>query len=89
MKAAIHWSILIAASAAATMSHAINEIDAVSICGELGVMKVNIDELPEGVSLEDVRLCADHPLGRDRSLDPSDGASIPPEYMEIHHLDME
>ncbi|KAI2821237.1 hypothetical protein CBS63078_9223 [Aspergillus niger] len=32
-------------------------------CGSLGVMKVDPADLPEGVTLADVRKCADHPLG--------------------------
>ncbi|KAL3455394.1 hypothetical protein BJX64DRAFT_295089 [Aspergillus heterothallicus] len=33
-------------------------------CGSLGVMRIDPAELPEGVLLSDVRMCADHPLGR-------------------------
>lgn len=85
MKVAINLSVLIATSAAITMNHTMNEIDAETICGELSVIKVGISELPEDVSPEDIRLCAQHPLGRNRTLD----ASIPPEYMENDPPDME
>ncbi|KAE8154232.1 hypothetical protein BDV25DRAFT_148129 [Aspergillus avenaceus] len=32
-------------------------------CGSLGVMRIDPAELPEGISMSDVRMCADHPLG--------------------------
>ncbi|RAH66098.1 uncharacterized protein BO66DRAFT_332325 [Aspergillus aculeatinus CBS 121060] len=32
-------------------------------CGSLGVMRIDPAELPEGVTMADVRMCADHPLG--------------------------
>ncbi|RAL15125.1 uncharacterized protein BO97DRAFT_403750 [Aspergillus homomorphus CBS 101889] len=32
-------------------------------CGSLGVMMIDPAELPEGVTMSDVRMCADHPLG--------------------------
>lgn len=41
------------------------EVNPVKICGRLGVMKVNPDNLPEGVRMEDVRMCAGHPNGYD------------------------
>ncbi|PHH82213.1 hypothetical protein CDD82_6700 [Ophiocordyceps australis] len=31
-------------------------------CGALGVLRVNASSLPLGVSLQDVRTCAEHPL---------------------------
>ncbi|KAM0256816.1 hypothetical protein ACHAQJ_004768 [Trichoderma viride] len=65
------------------MSRPIRELDATSICGELGVMKFNASELPSDVSAGDVRMCAEHPHGRNRSLDISDGASLAP--MESIH----
>ncbi|KAL5697303.1 hypothetical protein ACHQM5_030855 [Ranunculus cassubicifolius] len=39
--------------------------DSASKCGSLGVMSSN--NLPEGINPADVRTCADHPLGRNRS----------------------
>lgn len=39
------------------------EVDPVKICGRLGVMKVDPADLEEGVNKEDIRMCADHPLG--------------------------
>lgn len=35
-------------------------------CGDLHVMKVNLEHLPEGVAPEQVRHCAEHPLGNIR-----------------------
>jgi hypothetical protein len=32
-------------------------------CGSLGVMRIDPAELPEGVTMADVRMCADHPRG--------------------------
>ncbi|RAH40459.1 uncharacterized protein BO95DRAFT_424724 [Aspergillus brunneoviolaceus CBS 621.78] len=32
-------------------------------CGSLGVMRIDPAELSEGVTMADVRMCADHPLG--------------------------
>lgn len=69
MKATVHLFVLVAASAAITMNHTINEINAETICKELDAMKVNISQLLESASPEDVHLCADHPLGRSRTLD--------------------
>ncbi|PTB39177.1 hypothetical protein M441DRAFT_433671 [Trichoderma asperellum CBS 433.97] len=81
MKAAI-LSIFVAASAAFQGSNdATNEITADNICGELGAINLGPNELPGHVSLEDVRTCAQHPLGRNRTLDLSDEASVPPAYV--------
>ncbi|KAJ9427199.1 hypothetical protein QL093DRAFT_2094332 [Fusarium oxysporum] len=33
---------------------------------------------PDGVEPSDLRLCADHPLGRNRTLDSAEGASLAP-----------
>ncbi|KAF4254002.1 hypothetical protein CNMCM8812_001850 [Aspergillus fumigatus] len=32
-------------------------------CGSLGVMRIDPAELPEGITMSDVRMCANHPLG--------------------------
>jgi hypothetical protein len=32
-------------------------------CGSLGVMRIDPADLPEGITMDDVRMCADHPLG--------------------------
>ncbi|KAF4152774.1 hypothetical protein CNMCM6069_001599 [Aspergillus lentulus] len=32
-------------------------------CGSMGVMIINPAELPEGITMSDVRMCTDHPLG--------------------------
>lgn len=39
-------------------------------CGSLGVMRIDPAELPEGVKMTDVRMCADHPLGPGASPGP-------------------
>lgn len=60
---------------AAAMALASSAPDAAEECGDLGVMHVDPKNLPEGVTLADVRKCADHPLGRDMSeLENGDGA---------------
>ncbi|TVY76466.1 hypothetical protein Focb16_v007579 [Fusarium oxysporum f. sp. cubense] len=46
-----------------------------AICCDLGVMDIAPGDLPEAVQPWEARLCADHPLGRDRELDPEKGAS--------------
>ncbi|GFP57760.1 hypothetical protein TASIC1_0009009700 [Trichoderma asperellum] len=83
MKAAILSLFVTASAAFQGSSHATNEISADSICGELGAINLDPNELPGHVSLEDVRMCAQHPLGRNRTLDLSDEASVPPAYLEI------
>lgn len=87
MKAAIYLSIVVAASAAVQRSNrATNEPSAESICGELGVMRFNASELPDHVSPNNVRMCAKHPHGRNRTLDLSEGASLPPAYAKTQSL---
>lgn len=49
-----------------------------AICGDLGVMDIAPADLPAGVQPSEIRLCADHPMGRDRELDPKKGASLAP-----------
>ena len=44
-----------------------------AICGDLGVMTV--ENLAEGVNPADLRMCADHPLGRNRTIEA--GSSAP------------
>lgn len=39
------------------------------ICGDLGVMKADPDNLPDNVDITDLRLCADHPMGRNRTVE--------------------
>ncbi|KAL7925686.1 hypothetical protein ACQKWADRAFT_309983 [Trichoderma austrokoningii] len=85
MKAAIYLS-LVATALAAVQKSATNEISAESICGELGVMSFNASELPNDVSPNEVRLCAKHPQGRNRTLDFSEGASLPPVYINKQGL---
>lgn len=55
--------IIVLAASATAAGQAAEEVDPVKICGRLGVMKVDLEDLPEGVRMEDVRMCADHPLG--------------------------
>ena len=43
-------------------------------CGSLGVMRIDPAELPEGVTMTDVRMCADHPLGPGAYPSPGPGA---------------
>ncbi|KAL2838009.1 hypothetical protein BJY01DRAFT_38417 [Aspergillus pseudoustus] len=43
-------------------------------CGSLGVMRIDPAELPEGVAMTDVRMCADHPLGPGAYPGPGPGA---------------
>ncbi|UKZ76246.1 hypothetical protein TrVFT333_003945 [Trichoderma virens FT-333] len=66
------------------MNRTSRELSAESICGELGVMSFNASELPDHVSPDNIRLCAKHPHGRNRTLDPFKGASLPPAYASKH-----
>lgn len=43
-------------------------------CGSLGVMRIDPADLPEGVTMADVRMCADHPLGPGAHPDLGPGA---------------
>lgn len=61
--AALIAASLVASAAAAPTETPNDETDPVKICGRLGVMKINPEDLPEGAKMEDVRMCADHPLG--------------------------
>lgn len=66
--------LFIATQACSVLSAAVSS-SAADQCGELGVMQFNASSLPEGVTPEDVRTCADHPYGRNR---PTEGASYAP-----------
>lgn len=46
-------------------------------CGSLGVMKVDVSELPEGIDPSGIRRCAEHPLGRYPGLAPEDMSDAP------------
>ncbi|KAH6606457.1 hypothetical protein Trco_005610 [Trichoderma cornu-damae] len=83
MKASAIYVFLITGTLAAVGNVDITarEPDASSLCGELGVMTVNTSELPSNVAPGDVRMCAKHPQGRDRTLDISEGASLAPAYV--------
>ncbi|KAF5569347.1 hypothetical protein FPHYL_2162 [Fusarium phyllophilum] len=49
-----------------------------AVCGDLGILQVPPGNLPDGVEPSDLRLCADRPLVRNRTLDPAKGASLAP-----------
>ncbi|CVK85186.1 hypothetical protein FPRO06_07658 [Fusarium proliferatum] len=51
---------------------------AAAICGDLGILNIAPGDLPDGVEPSDLRLCANHPMGRNRTLDPLEGASLAP-----------
>ncbi|RBR25332.1 uncharacterized protein FIESC28_01769 [Fusarium coffeatum] len=51
---------------------------AAAVCGDLGILNIAPGDLPEGVEPSELRLCADHPMGRNRTLDPAEGASLAP-----------
>ncbi|KAK2592410.1 hypothetical protein QQS21_009893 [Conoideocrella luteorostrata] len=53
-------------------------IHAQAVCGDLGVMNIAPENLHADTAASDVRMCAEHPLGRNRSLDPAKGASLAP-----------
>ncbi|KAM0271112.1 hypothetical protein ACHAQH_009199 [Verticillium albo-atrum] len=62
--------------AAATLSS--GDLSAAVLCGDLGVLTLEGNRLPAGVSPAELRMCADHPNGHDRILDPEQGASLSP-----------
>ncbi|KAL5609732.1 hypothetical protein FOVSG1_004413 [Fusarium oxysporum f. sp. vasinfectum] len=49
-----------------------------TVCGDIGILQIAPGTLPDGVEPSDLRLCADHPLGRNQTLDPAEGASLAP-----------
>ncbi|KAM5344873.1 hypothetical protein ACJ41O_010735 [Fusarium nematophilum] len=51
------------AAAFAALAVADHHPGAEKICGRLGVMEWDPNDLPEGVKPEDIRMCADHPMG--------------------------
>ncbi|KAK5989540.1 hypothetical protein PT974_11067 [Cladobotryum mycophilum] len=50
--------------------------DAETSCGSLGVMKYDANKLPAGATPDDVRQCADHPLGHNRNQEPASLAPL-------------
>lgn len=58
----LHLGTLLFATYATVAVTAASSPDAEAICGRLGVMKVDPEDLPEGVLPSDVRMCADHPM---------------------------
>ncbi|EJP65614.1 hypothetical protein MY5147_003418 [Beauveria neobassiana] len=59
------YKLMFAALAASAMAAepSIKEIDSIKVCGRLSVMKAGLEDLTEGIRMEDLRMCADHPLG--------------------------
>ncbi|KAL7933109.1 hypothetical protein V8C35DRAFT_304943 [Trichoderma chlorosporum] len=47
------------------------------LCGDLEVLKTDISQLPNGIPVENVRMCKGHPLDQD-TFDILDGASLAP-----------
>lgn len=80
MKANIFLSLigLFAAGAIAspTSAEAAAEAALVAECGDLGVMRVDVSQLPDGINPADVRRCADHPLGRSPSMAPASSSDL-------------
>ncbi|KAJ4137212.1 hypothetical protein NW768_002794 [Fusarium equiseti] len=71
---------LLALAYAAMASSAATPVSpgAAAVCGDLGILNIAPGDLPEGVEPSELRLCADHPMGRNRTLDPAEGASLAP-----------
>ncbi|GJC80617.1 hypothetical protein ColLi_03455 [Colletotrichum liriopes] len=67
-----------AATAYAVAALSLGDTRAAVLCGDLGVLNVETSQLPEGVSPADLRMCAGHPNGDVRVLDPAEGASLAP-----------
>lgn len=67
----LQTNLLLAAFASVALAAAVPDVDAVAKCGSLEVMKYDPQSLPDGVAPSDVRMYADHPMGRERS-DTSD-----------------
>ncbi|KAI9371049.1 hypothetical protein BJX61DRAFT_48621 [Aspergillus egyptiacus] len=69
MKPLIHLSLLLGLSATTALAAlrpdaTPDEVAAAEAeCGSLGVMRIDPAELPEGVTIADVRMCAEHPHG--------------------------
>ncbi|KAL7794906.1 hypothetical protein V8C43DRAFT_304883 [Trichoderma afarasin] len=53
------------------------DMDAEKLCGDLEVMKMDVNQLPTGISLDNVRMCEEHPLTQD-DIDILDGAHLAP-----------
>lgn len=69
----IHATLLLLATAMAVATPSRN---AAEECGDLGVMEVDPKDLPEGVTMADVRLCREHPVGKVES--PDEEGSLAP-----------
>ncbi|KAK2002766.1 hypothetical protein LX36DRAFT_687969 [Colletotrichum falcatum] len=77
MKTTVRSLLLLGHAAASYAAAAPGTADArvAAICGDLGVLTFEDGKLPDGVSPGDVRMCAGHPNGQVRVLDPLQGAS--------------
>jgi hypothetical protein len=71
----IHATLLLLATAMAVATPPRN-INVAEECGDLGVMEVDPKDLPEGVTMADVRLCREHPVGKTES--PDEEGSLAP-----------
>ncbi|KAH7149393.1 hypothetical protein B0J13DRAFT_304629 [Dactylonectria estremocensis] len=78
MKASINTILFFSYTALAAVASVSPDTRVKSLCGTLGVMEISPKQLPDGVALTDIRMCADHPLGRNRTLDTAEGASLAP-----------
>ncbi|KAL6815292.1 hypothetical protein GGI42DRAFT_362700 [Trichoderma sp. SZMC 28013] len=68
-------SIVFAASVVRPDNISPRDLDVQKLCGDLEVMKMDVNQLPPGISLDDVRMCEEHPLNQD-DIDILDGASL-------------
>lgn len=64
----------------AAAAGAMAQLSAEQICGNLGVLSLSAEKLAtiETKDMGALRLCANHPLDRNRTLDPAEGASLAP-----------
>ncbi|KIJ40804.1 hypothetical protein M422DRAFT_173151 [Sphaerobolus stellatus SS14] len=49
------------------LSARVDDVTAAMQCGDLGIMQIP-DVIPDGVTKDDVRTCAEHPLGRNNTM---------------------
>ncbi|KAI7761053.1 hypothetical protein LZL87_011458 [Fusarium oxysporum] len=80
-------AIAYATVASSTATPASPAAGATGICGGLGLLNIAPGDLLEGVEPSDLRLCANHLMGRNRTLDPLEGASLAPMEEEDFDLD--
>ncbi|OAA70175.1 hypothetical protein LEL_09991 [Akanthomyces lecanii RCEF 1005] len=65
-------------TAALLPANVLSQLSAEEICGDLGVLTITAEELSKVDDKGALRMCADHPLGRNRTLDVTGGASLAP-----------